>query len=78
MQSQQLDIYKTYYLSEHDDEIVLVNWKTNMNAQNLGGYFYDKDTKTLPVFINYEKAAGAIAYEDRFLSNSELIAVLVN
>ena len=34
-----------------------------------------KDTKTLPVFINYEKAADAIAYEDRFLSNSELIAL---
>ena len=46
-----------------------------MNAQNIGGYFYDKDTKTLPVFINYDKAEDAIAYEDRFLSNSELIAL---
>lgn len=46
-----------------------------MNAQNIGGYFYDKETKTLPVFINYEKAADAIAYEDRFVSESELIAL---
>lgn len=65
-------LYQKY---TYEDVCKLLNWKTNMNAQNIGGYFYDKDTKTLPVFINYEKAAGAIAYEDRFLSNSELIAL---
>ena len=65
-------LYQKY---TYEDVCRLLNWKTNMNAQNIGGYFYDKDTKTLPVFINYEKAAGAIAYEDRFLSNSELIAL---
>ena len=67
-----LVLYQKY---TYEDVCRLLNWKTNMNAQNIGGYFYDKDTKTLPVFINYEKAAGAIAYEDRFLSNSELIAL---
>ncbi len=46
-----------------------------MNAQNIGGYFYDADTKTLPVFINYDKAEDAIAYEDRFLSETNLIAL---
>ena len=46
-----------------------------MNAQNIGGYFYDSSTKTLPVFINYEKSEDAIAYEDRFISESELIAL---
>ena len=46
-----------------------------MNAQNIGGYFYDKETRTLPVFINYEKDDDAIAYEDRFISNTELIAL---
>ena len=47
----------------------------NLNAQNIGGYFYDAETKTLPVFINYDKTEDAIAYEDRFVSDSYLIAL---
>lgn len=46
-----------------------------MNAQNIGGYFYDTATKTLPVFINYDKTEDAIAYEDRFVSQQNLIAL---
>ena len=46
-----------------------------MNAQNIGGYFYEKTTKTMPVFINYVKEEGTIAYEDRFISPSQLIAL---
>ena len=46
-----------------------------MNAQNIGGYFYDSETKTLPVFINYHKTEDAIAYEDRFVSNDRFIAL---
>lgn len=46
-----------------------------MNAQNIGGYFYDATTKTLPVFINYDKAEDAIAYEDRFVTRENLIAL---
>ena len=67
--------FELYQKYTYEDVCRLLNWKTNMNAQNIGGYFYDKDTKTLPVFINYDKAEDAIAYEDRFLSNSELIAL---
>ena len=29
----------------------------------------------MPVFINYDKTEDAIAYEDRFISNQELIAL---
>lgn len=46
-----------------------------MNAQNIGGYFYEKRTKTLPVFVNYHKAEDAIAYEDRFVSPSRIVAL---
>ena len=67
-----LELYQKY---TYEDVCRLLNWKVNMNAQNIGGYFYDKETKTLPVFINYEKAEDAIAYEDRFLSIGELIAL---
>lgn len=59
----------------YDDVCRLLNWRRNVPPQNIGGYFYDKETQTLPVFINYEKATGAIAYEDRFTSPSDLIAI---
>lgn len=67
-----LQLYQKY---TYEDVCRLLNWKVNMNAQNIGGYFYDRETKTLPVFINYEKAENAIAYEDRFISSNELIAL---
>lgn len=41
----------------------------------MGGYFYEKNTKTLPVFINYHKSEDAIAYADRFISPDTLIAL---
>ena len=65
-------LYEKY---TYEDVQRLLGWNRNMNAQNIGGYFYDKDTKTLPVFINYVKEHDAIAYEDRFISPTELIAL---
>lgn len=67
-----LSLYQKY---TYEDVCLLLNWEKNMNAQNLGGYFYDKVTKQLPVFINYEKSDDAIAYEDRFISPENLIAL---
>ena len=67
-----LQLYQKY---TYEDVCRLLNWDKNMNAQNIGGYFYDKKTKTMPVFINYEKSEDAINYEDRFVSNKELIAL---
>lgn len=65
-------LYEKY---TYEDVCRLLNWKKNMNAQNIGGYFYDAETKTLPVFINYHKGEDAIAYEDRFVSENYLIAL---
>lgn len=59
----------------YEDVCHLLNWKNNLNAQNIGGYKYDSYTKTLPVFINYEKNDDAIQYEDRFETPSSLIAL---
>ena len=45
---------------------------------NIGGYKYDKKTKTFPVFINYDKAediSDTTKYEDHFISNKNLIAI---
>lgn len=67
--------FQLYQKYTYEDVCRLLGWKKNLNAQNIGGYFYDKETKTLPVFINYDKAEDAIAYEDRFVSESVLIAL---
>lgn len=67
-----LVLYKKY---TYEDMCRLLGWKNNMNAQIISGYFYEKETKTLPVFINYDKTEDAIAYEDRFISEDKLIAL---
>ncbi len=67
--------FQLYQKYTYEDVARLLGWKKNPNAQNIGGYFYDADTKTLPVFINYDKTEDAIAYEDRFLSENLLVAL---
>lgn len=67
--------FTLYQKYTYEDVCRLLNWNKNLNAQNIGGYYYDSETKTLPVFINYHKAEDAIAYEDRFVSEGYLIAL---
>ncbi|MCR4955645.1 MAG: DUF3427 domain-containing protein, partial [Lachnospiraceae bacterium] len=67
--------FTLYQKYTYEDVCRLLNWKKNMNAQNIGGYFYDSETKSLPVFINYHKAEDAIAYEDRFITSDKMIAL---
>ena len=67
-----LCIGETY---SYEDACRLLNFPTLMNAQNIGGYVYSRETDTLPVFINYTKPSDAIAYEDRFVSEREIIAL---
>ncbi len=71
----QLTLYEKY---TYEDVCRLLEWQKGEVALNIGGYKYDKHTKTYPVFINYDKhegVAATIAYEDRFISNRELIAI---
>ena len=70
--------YKSTMLSlgasyTYDDVCRLLDWDKLMPSQNIGGYFYHAGTKTLPIFINYDKPNDAIPYEDRFLSRQELL-----
>lgn len=62
-------------LYTYDDVCRLLDWPKLMPAQNIGGYCYEQTTKTMPIFVNYEKADDAIAYHDRFISNSEIISI---
>ena len=41
--------FQLYQKYTYEDVCRLLNWQRNMNAQNIGGYFYDATTKTLPV-----------------------------
>ncbi len=62
----------------YEEVCYLLNWEKNVNGQNIGGYKYDAQTNTFPVFINYEKdpdISDSTKYEDRFVSNREIIAI---
>ncbi|MDO5292360.1 MAG: DEAD/DEAH box helicase [bacterium] len=70
-----LQLYSKY---TYEDVCRLLEWEKGEVALNIGGYKFDKATKTYPVFINYEKGediSDSIAYEDRFLSETKLIAI---
>jgi len=70
-----LTLYEKY---TYEDVCRLLDWETNVVPLNIGGYKYDKKTKTFPVFINYHKAediSDTIKYEDHFISSSKLIAI---
>ena len=62
----------------YEEVCCLLGWDKNVNGQNIGGYKYDEKTNTYPVFINYDKApdiSDTIKYEDRFISESRLVAI---
>lgn len=70
--------FTLYQKYTYEDVCRLLDWKKGEVALNIGGYKYDKDTKTYPVFINYDKEndiQDTIRYEDRFLDPSTLIAI---
>ena len=47
-----LVLYQKY---TYEDVCRLLNWEQNEVPLNIGGYKFDKKTKTFPVFINYDK-----------------------
>ncbi len=62
----------------YEDVCRLLNWSKNITAQNLGGYFFHRNTNTFPVFINYVKGDDVVEsqrYEDRFFNRGTLIAI---
>ncbi|MCR4753946.1 MAG: DEAD/DEAH box helicase [Lachnospiraceae bacterium] len=68
-------LYQKY---TYEDVCRLLNWENNEVPLNIGGYKYDKKTKTFPVFINYEKdenISETTKYEDHFINNRMLIAI---
>lgn len=71
-------LYKKY---SYEDICRLLNWEKSVVSLNIGGYKYDEKTNTYPAFINYDKSediSDTIKYNDRFLSESELLAISKN
>ncbi|MBQ5674885.1 MAG: DUF3427 domain-containing protein, partial [Lachnospiraceae bacterium] len=74
-QDTDLVLYQKY---TYEDACRLLNWEKNEVPLNIGGYKYDKKTKTFPVFINYDKQddiSDTTKYEDHFTSYNRLIAI---
>lgn len=77
-QDTDLVLYQKY---TYEDVCRLLNWKQNVVPLNIGGYKFDEETRTFPVFINYDKTddiADSTKYEDHFVSNRRLIAISKN
>lgn len=68
-------LLKLYERYTYEDVCRMLDWSRNITAQNIGGYFYDKSSRTLPVFVNYNKDDHAIAYEDHFVSENHMVAL---
>ncbi|HEY5560640.1 MAG TPA: DUF3427 domain-containing protein, partial [Clostridiaceae bacterium] len=70
--------FQLYQKYNYEDVCRLLEWEKGEVALNIGGYKFDRKTKTYPVFINYKKSGDvvdSINYEDRFESSSQLIAI---
>ena len=68
-------LYQKY---TYEDACRLLNWERNEVPLNIGGYKFNKKTKTFPVFINYDKGDdinATINYEDHFINHDHLIAI---
>ncbi len=73
--STDLVLYQKY---TYEDVCRLLNWENNEVPLNIGGYKFDRKTKTFPVFINYDKAediSDTTKYEDHFVNRRMLVAI---
>lgn len=67
-------LYERYTYS---DICKLFSWKINYVPLAIGGYKYDEETKTLPVFINYEVEENALnsKYTHGFISSGKFVSM---
>jgi len=78
-QSYDVTDFVLYQKYTYEDVCRLLNWEQNEVPLNIGGYKYDKKTKTFPV-INYDKSediSDTTKYEDHFVPGfrDRLIAI---
>lgn len=67
-----LILYQKY---TYEEVCYLLNWPQKINPNAMAGYFYEKTTHTLPVFINYiAPDKKRVDYTNEFLSNTLITA----
>lgn len=83
-----LEKYQKYYQNKYKDTNLvlyqkytyeevcyLLNWPQKINPNAMAGYFYEKTTHTMPVFINYiAPDKKRVDYTNEFLSNTLITA----
>lgn len=83
-----LERYQKYYQNKYKDTNLvlyqkytyeevcyLLNWPQKINPNAMAGYFYEKTTHTMPVFINYiAPNKKRVDYTNEFLSNTLITA----
>ncbi len=71
-QQTNLVLYRKY---TYEEVCYLLNWRQKINPNAMAGYFYEKVTHTLPVFINYIKPdSKRVDYANEFIGNSMITA----
>lgn len=67
-----LVLYQKY---TYEEVCYLLNWPQKINPNAMAGYFYEKTTHTMPVFINYiAPDKKRVDYTNEFLSNTLITA----
>lgn len=67
-----LVLYQKY---TYEEVCYLLNWPQKINPNAMAGYFYEKTTHTLPVFINYiAPDKKRVDYTNEFLNNTLITA----
>lgn len=67
-----LILYQKY---TYEEVCYLLNWPQKINPNAMAGYFYEKTTHTMPVFINYiAPDKKRVDYTNEFLSNTLITA----
>ncbi|BDA10209.1 helicase [Megamonas funiformis] len=83
-----LERYQKYYQNKYKDTNLvlyqkytyeevcyLLNWPQKINPNAMAGYFYERTTHTMPVFINYiTPDKKRVDYTNKFLSNTLITA----
>ena len=71
-----LILYQKY---TYEEVCYLLNWPQKINPNAMAGYFYEKTTHTMPVFINYiAPDKKRVDYTNEFLSNTLITAYSKN
>lgn len=67
-----LKLYEKY---TYEEVCRLLNWPHKINPNAMAGYFYEKTTRTMPVFINYvDPGKKRVDYANQFLSDRLITA----